>query len=153
MPNELELYPHNEKAYRKLLDMLSETRRACIIHPTGTGKAFIAYRYAFDHPKERILWMSPSTYIEQEQEASIRRELPNHEFKNIERMTYQTAMHRAQKGNLDIHADTVIFDDYGMDYAVLNYGINDVGIQDLKESGFKPVYSDNLTVCLKRSTV
>lgn len=102
MPNELELYPHNEKAYRKLLDMLSETRRACIIHPTGTGKAFIAYRYAFDHPKERILWMSPSTYIEQEQEASIRRELPNYEFKNIERMTYQTAMHRAQKGNLDI---------------------------------------------------
>ena len=112
MPNELELYPHNEKAYRKLLDMLSETRRACIIHPTGTGKAFIAYRYAFDHPKERILWMSPSTYIEQEQEASIRRELPNHEFKNIERMTYQTAMHRAQKGNLDIHADTVIFDEF-----------------------------------------
>ena len=224
MPSGLELYPHNEKAYRKLLDMLSETRRACIIHPTGTGKAFIAYRYAFDHPKERILWMSPSTYIEQEQEASIRRELPNYEFKNIERMTYQTAMHRSQKGNLDIHADTVIFDefhhtgapqwsrgvegviecnpdanliglsatsirysdtrievfngqngqknvlaeagkalssgslsaicdDYGMDYAVLNYGINDVGIQDLKESGFKPIYSDNLTVCLKRSTV
>ena len=26
-------------------------------------------------------------------------------------------------------------------------------LQDLKESGFKPVYSDNLTVCLKRSTV
>ena len=71
MPNELELYPHNEKAYRKLLDMLSETRRACIIHPTGTGKAFIAYRYAFDHPKERILWMSPSTYIEQEQEVMV----------------------------------------------------------------------------------
>ena len=69
-------------------------------------------RYAFDHPKERILWMSPSTYIEQEQEASIRRELPNYEFKNIERMTYQTAMHRAQKGNLDIHADTVIFDEF-----------------------------------------
>lgn len=72
MPSGLELYPHNEKAYRKLLDMLSGTRRACIIHPTGTGKAFIAYRYAFDHPNERILWMSPSTYIEQEQEASIR---------------------------------------------------------------------------------
>ena len=43
MPSGLELYPHNEKAYRKLLDMLSGTRRACIIHPTGTGKAFIAY--------------------------------------------------------------------------------------------------------------
>ena len=112
MPSGLELYLHNEKAYRKLLDMLSGTRRACIIHPTGTGKAFIAYRYAFDHPNERILWMSPSTYIEQEQEASIRRELPNQEFKNIERMTYQTAMHRAQKGNLDIHADTVIFDEF-----------------------------------------
>ena len=31
MPSGLELYPHNEKAYRKLLDMLSGTRRACII--------------------------------------------------------------------------------------------------------------------------
>lgn len=40
MPSGLELYPHNEKAYRKLLDMLSGTRRACIIHPTGTGKAW-----------------------------------------------------------------------------------------------------------------
>lgn len=48
---------------------------------------------------------------------------------------------------------SAICDDYGMDYAVLNYGINDVGIQDLKESGFKPVYSDNLTVCLKRSNL
>ena len=48
---------------------------------------------------------------------------------------------------------SAICDDYGMDYAVLNYGINDVGIQDLEESGFKPVYSENLTVCLKRSTV
>ena len=48
---------------------------------------------------------------------------------------------------------SAICDDYGMDYAVLNYGINDVGIQDLKESGFKTVYSDDLTVCLKRNTV
>lgn len=48
---------------------------------------------------------------------------------------------------------SAICDDYGMDYAVLNYGINYVGIQDLKESGFKTVYSDDLTVCLKRNTV
>ena len=48
---------------------------------------------------------------------------------------------------------SAICDDYGMDYAVLNYGINDVGIQDLEESGFKTLYSDGLTVCLKRSTV
>ena len=48
---------------------------------------------------------------------------------------------------------SAICDDYGMDYAVLNYGINDVGIQDLKESGFKTLYSDGLTACLKRSTV
>lgn len=112
MPDDLQLYPHNEKAYRKLLDMLAKTKRACIIHPTGTGKAFVAYRYAFDHPRERILWMSPSVYIEQEQEAAIKRELPDYEFKNIKRMTYQTAMHRAQKGILDIRVDTVIFDEF-----------------------------------------
>ena len=39
------------------------------------------------------------------------------------------------------------------EWITLYYGINDVGIQDLEESGFKTLYSDGLTVCLKRSTV
>ena len=43
--------------------MLAETGKACVIHPTGTGKSFIGFQYAAEHPEERILWLAPSAYI------------------------------------------------------------------------------------------
>lgn len=42
-------------------------------------------------------------------------------------------------------------DEYGMGYAVLDYGIHDAGIENLEKSGFQVIYSDDLTVCLKRN--
>ncbi len=57
------LFPHNSAAYRKVLTMLEESGKACVIHPTGTGKSFIGFQYAADHPDERILWLAPSQYI------------------------------------------------------------------------------------------
>lgn len=33
----INLKKHNEKAYQKIKDMLKETDRAAVVHPTGTG--------------------------------------------------------------------------------------------------------------------
>lgn len=38
------LYEHNEQAYKAALSMLSETGKAAIVHPTGTGKSFIGFK-------------------------------------------------------------------------------------------------------------
>ena len=43
--------------------MLSETGKACVIHPTGTGKSFIGFQLCADHPEAKVLWLSPSEYI------------------------------------------------------------------------------------------
>jgi len=43
--------------------MLDETGKAAVIHPTGTGKSFIGFQYAADHPETKILWLAPSEYI------------------------------------------------------------------------------------------
>ncbi len=59
----ISLYPHNEAAYRAVTAMLTETGKACVIHPTGTGKSFIGFRYCEDHPEQSALWLSPSEYI------------------------------------------------------------------------------------------
>ena len=59
----ISLFPHNQKAYDSLLGMLKTNRRACIIHPTGTGKSFIGFKYCEDHPEQLVLWLSPSEYI------------------------------------------------------------------------------------------
>ena len=43
--------------------MLAETGKACVIHPTGTGKSFIGFQYAADHPETKVIWLAPSEYI------------------------------------------------------------------------------------------
>ena len=65
------LFPHNQTAYSSLLAMLDETGKACVVHPTGTGKSFIAFKYCEDHPEQRILWLSPSEYIFKTQRENL----------------------------------------------------------------------------------
>ncbi|MCD7833067.1 MAG: Helicase associated domain protein, partial [Lachnospiraceae bacterium] len=60
---EVELYDHNQSAYDAAVDMMRQSGKAAIVHPTGTGKSFIGFRLCADHPQERILWLSPSEYI------------------------------------------------------------------------------------------
>ena len=59
----IELFSHNQSAYESVLSMLDDARKACVIHPTGTGKSFIAFKYCEDHPEQAVLWISPSEYI------------------------------------------------------------------------------------------
>jgi len=40
----INLFPHNLSAYESAVDMLDETGKAAVIHPTGTGKSFIAFK-------------------------------------------------------------------------------------------------------------
>lgn len=58
-----ELFRHNQIAYENAMAMMEKTGKAAIIHPTGTGKSFIAFQLALDHPRKRICWLSPSEYI------------------------------------------------------------------------------------------
>ena len=57
------MFSHNQIAYDAVTDMLAETGKACVVHPTGTGKSFIGFKYCEDHPEQSVLWLSPSEYI------------------------------------------------------------------------------------------
>ena len=59
----IKLYSHNQKAYEQAVTMLNDTKKAAIVHPTGTGKSFIAFKLCEDHPDKTICWLSPSEYI------------------------------------------------------------------------------------------
>ncbi len=57
------LFEHNLKAYRAVVSMLLGTGRAAVVHPTGTGKSFIAFQLCADNPDKTVCWLSPSSYI------------------------------------------------------------------------------------------
>ena len=59
----IDLYDHNKTAYEKVEAMLAEDGKAAVIHPTGTGKSFIAFALVENHPDKKFLWLAPSEYI------------------------------------------------------------------------------------------
>ncbi|MCD7883752.1 MAG: Helicase associated domain protein [Lachnospiraceae bacterium] len=86
------LFDHNQAAYDAATDMLQQTGKAAIIHPTGTGKSFIAFRLCADHPDKRILWLSPSEYIFKTQLENLKAAAGDEELNNITFCTYAKLM-------------------------------------------------------------
>ena len=84
----LRLFEHNEKAYHAAVRMMERYGKAAIVHPTGTGKSFIAFKLIEDNPKEVVIWLSPSEYIFKTQLESLKRDDPDFPLANVHFYTY-----------------------------------------------------------------
>ena len=71
----LELFWHNVQAYNAVFSMLQNKGKAAVVHPTGTGKSFIAFKLCEDNPGKTVLWLSPSRYIFNTQLENLREAL------------------------------------------------------------------------------
>ena len=54
----MDLLPHNKRAYDAVKAHLEKNDRTCVVHPTGTGKSFIALQLIEDNPDARILYIT-----------------------------------------------------------------------------------------------
>ena len=111
----LSLFPHNQSAYASVLELLEKTGKAAVIHPTGTGKSFIAFKLAEEHPLSTILWLSPSAYIFQTQVQGLQEVLGEKEgagiLSHIVFLTYSSLMiHENDIKNQK--ADYIILDEF-----------------------------------------
>ena len=68
----VQLFEHNQKAYAAAVAMLEQEGKAAIVHPTGTGKSFIAFQLVLHQRDKRILWLGPSEYIYATQLESLK---------------------------------------------------------------------------------
>ncbi len=103
----MELYEHNRTAYEAVLPMLETRRRAAVIHPTGTGKSFLAFQLIEDHPDARFLWLSPNDYIFENQRRSADRSFPNVEF-----MTYTKLLRLSEEALGELWPEYIILDEF-----------------------------------------
>ena len=88
----LRLFEHNEKAYRAAVRMMEQYGKAAIVHPTGTGKSYIAFKLIEDNPEKVVIWLSPSKYIFKTQLESLKRNDPDFPLANIHFYTYAKLM-------------------------------------------------------------
>ena len=104
------LFRHNQTAYEAALAMLAQHGRACVIHPTGTGKSFIGFQYAADHPDARVLWLAPSVYIFRSQLENWQR-AGGGDCANISFLTYPKLSLLSEEEIADLHPDVIIADE------------------------------------------
>lgn len=107
----ISLYGHNQTAYDAALSMLEETGKAAVVHPTGTGKSFIAFHLAEEHPTAKICWLSPSEYIYRTQVENLKQAgggVPS----NILFFTYAKLMLLSKEELGGIRPDYIILDEF-----------------------------------------
>lgn len=88
----LQLFEHNKKAYRSAVRMMERYGKAAIIHPTGTGKSYVAFKLIEDHPDVVIFWLSPSEYIFKTQLESLKKQKLDFPLGNVHFYTYAKLM-------------------------------------------------------------
>jgi len=91
---------------------MKETGKAAIVHPTGTGKSFIAFKLAEAYPQQRICWLSPSEYIFKTQIENIRVIHPQFNTDNIQFFTYAKLMIQTEEQVAEIKPDYIVFDEF-----------------------------------------
>ena len=105
------LFEHNQRAYEAVLSMLGRTGKAAVIHPTGTGKSFIAFQFCEEHAKETVCWLSPSGYIFRTQQEKWC-QAGGEKIKNIRFFTYAKLMRMEDEELEAIKPDYLVLDEF-----------------------------------------
>ena len=108
----IELFRHNQEAYESAVAMLEAVGKACVIHPTGTGKSFIGFKLCEDNPDKKVLWLAPSEYIFDTQIENLRKATGGYVPENISFYTYAKLMLMSDEEIKSIKADICVYDEY-----------------------------------------
>lgn len=108
----VQLFAHNRQAYDAVRAMLEATGEAAIIHPTGTGKSFIAFRWVEDHPGERFIWLSPSEYIYKTQVENVTRSDADYPADRITFLTYARLMMMTDEEIAELMPYGIVLDEF-----------------------------------------
>ena len=111
----LQLFEHNMKAYQAVGKMLARYGKAAVVHPTGTGKSYIAFKLIEDHPDAAVLWLSPSEYIFKTQLESLQKQDPEFPLDNVHFYTYAKLLFCTEEQLADIaalHPAYIIMDEF-----------------------------------------
>ncbi len=109
--NMIQLYEHNQTAYESVLALLPQSGKAAVIHPTGTGKSFIAFKLVEDHPEKTFVWLSPSEKIYDTQLENVKKASgfsPN----NIAFFTYSKLTNMTDDVMMSLRPDYIILDEF-----------------------------------------
>ncbi len=107
----VELFEHNERAYRLLQESLKNNKCTTINHATGTGKSFIALKYLYENRDKKYLYLAPTYPILEQLRADCYKIGITPEDINVDTMIYRNLLEMDMK-KLYQEYDGIFFDEY-----------------------------------------
>ena len=108
----INLYKHNAEAWMAARDMLEETGKAAVVHPTGTGKSFIGFKLCEEYPEKTVCWLSPSEYIYRTQIENLKKASDGWEPENVRFFTYARLMNMTEEEISEIRPEYIVLDEF-----------------------------------------
>ena len=109
----IKLRKHNEETYEKIQEGFKRSKKVAVIHPTGTGKSFLALKLLEDNKDKKAIYIAPSNAILHNVKKNIfESEMDMSDFPNLERITYQKLMKLSDEEIEKLGADIVILDEF-----------------------------------------
>jgi len=109
----IQLKEHNAEAYQRVKEGFESSSRVAVIHPTGTGKSFLALKFLEENSDKKAIYIAPTNAILH----SIKREILDsgmdmRNFPNLDRKTYQKLMSLSSEEIEKLEADIIILDEF-----------------------------------------
>ncbi|MCS2892470.1 Helicase associated domain protein [Parabacteroides faecis] len=102
----IELFSHNEAAYRAIEEGFQKNRIGAVVQATGTGKSYLIARYIINHLEDTILVIAPNVTIIAEIEKAV--------GGTMQHVTYRTfqALVLNKADSEQLRADHIIIDEF-----------------------------------------
>lgn len=109
----IKLRKHNEETYEKIQEGFKRSKKVAVIHPTGTGKSFLALKLLENNKDKRAIYIAPSNAILHNVKKNIFESgMDMSDFPNLKRMTYQKLMKLSDEEIDKLDVDIVILDEF-----------------------------------------
>ncbi len=109
----ISLKKHNLETYEKVIEKMRESNRVAVIHPTGTGKMFIALKLLEENHEKKAIYLAPSVTILHDIKKNIFAEgMTMVDFPSLKRITYQKLANMSDEEIEKLKADIIILDEF-----------------------------------------
>lgn len=102
----IELFSHNETAYRAIEEGFKKNRIGAVVQATGTGKSFLIARYITNYSEDKILVIAPNVTIISEIKKVVGDRVPSVTYRTFQSLCLRREMTK------NIKADHIIIDEF-----------------------------------------
>ena len=101
------------ETYQKVTDKLKESNKVAVIHPTGTGKMYIALKLLEENKGKKAIYVAPSNPILHDVKKNIFAEgMTMEDFPQHKRITYQKLAGLTDGEIQELDADIIVLDEF-----------------------------------------